>query len=503
MRSFLRSLVLVPVMLLGACAQLQPVELPDAPVSPASNAPAWDVLDPGFAGDWHVLLNDGPTALDWRLFAIDSATETIDIQTFLLTLDTVGAAVIDHLIAAADRGVRVRFLIDDSFLQGEDELVMLVHQHENMAFRVFNPYLRRGGGAITRQALNLAEFHRLDHRMHNKAMIVDGRVAIVGGRNLADEYFGLHGEANFRDLELIVGGPVVARIEEAFVDYWNDDWSLPIDQLTHVTPTHVDDAMVRALAGDAAALHDERDGAARAAAWQSLMGEAVPGASRLLVDEPPDENPALESEAPVQVANALMDLFDSAREEVVIVSAYFIPTEALESAIRRAEARGVSVRILTNSIRSNNHLSAHSAYRNHIAALLGFGADVYEVRADAADRTTYIRPPVSGKVLGLHAKALIIDHDRVFIGSANLDPRSLRINTEMGLVVTSEALNAVLREAVAPDFAAGNAWNLRYDDAGKVTWVSGDEVLTAQPVDSAFQRLEDWFFAHLPIEDEL
>ena len=163
----------------------------------------------------------------------------------------------------------------------------------------------------------------------------------------------------------------------------------------------------------------------------------------------------------------------------------------------------MSVQILTNSIRSNNHLSAHSAYRNHIAALMGFGADVYEVRADAADRTTYIRPPVGGKELGLHAKALIIDHDRVFIGSANLDPRSLRINTEMGLVVTSEALNAVLREAVAPDFAAGNAWNLRFDEAGEVIWVSGDEVLTAQPVDSAFQRLEDWFFAHLPIEDEL
>ncbi len=293
-RTIVRSLRLLPVLLLAACAQLQPVDLPDAPVSEASDARAWDVLQPGFDGDWHVLLNEGATALDWRLLAIDSATETIDVQTFLLTLDTVGASVIDHLIAAADRGVRVRFLIDDSFLMGEDELVMLVHRHENMAFRVFNPFLRRGGGGVTRQALNLAEFDRLDHRMHNKAMIVDGRVAIVGGRNLADEYFGLHGEANFRDLELIVGGPIVQRIEQAFVDYWNDDWSLPIDQLTDVEPEHVDEALVRERAAPAAALHAERDAAARNAAWQALMTQALPGSSRLLVDEPPEDSPALE-----------------------------------------------------------------------------------------------------------------------------------------------------------------------------------------------------------------
>ncbi len=437
------------------------------------------------------------------MLAIDSAVETIDIQTFLLELDAVGASIIDHLIAAAERGVRVRFLIDDSFLQGKDELVMLVHQHENMSFRIFNPYLRRSSDAITRQALNLAEFSRLDHRMHNKAMIVDGRIAIVGGRNLADEYFGLHAQANFRDLELIVGGPIVDRISTEFIEYWNGLWSVPFDQLTQVVPQHVDESAVRKRAAETLAIHQERGAQERQLAWQGLMKRAVPGQSTLLMDKPPGENPSLASEAPVQVADDLISLMDSAQEEIIIVSAYFIPTQALEEIIERVESRNVDVFILTNSIRSNNHLSAHSAYRNHINALLGFGADVYEVRVDAEDRPIYIRPPVGSKELALHAKALIIDHDRVFIGSANLDPRSMRINTEMGLLVTSKELNAILREAVAPDFADANSWKLQFNENDQIIWVSGDELRTAQPAASAFQNLADWFFAQLPIEDEL
>ena len=151
-------------------------------------------------------LNDGPTALEWRLRAIDSATASIDFQTFLWHFDTVGAAVLDHVVRAADRGVRVRMLVDDTFLVHEDSVLLALAEHPNIEYRVFNPFKRRAGGFATRQLLNLAEFGRLDHRMHNKAMVVDNRVAIVGGRNIADEYFGLDESANFRDLELLLGG---------------------------------------------------------------------------------------------------------------------------------------------------------------------------------------------------------------------------------------------------------------------------------------------------------
>jgi putative cardiolipin synthase len=249
--------------------------------------------------------------------------------------------------------------------------------------------------------------------------------------------------------------------------------------------------------------HTELDDAGRRAAWLALLDGADPGRGELLVDTPPKENPAARGEAPVQVADALVRLFDRAEREVIIVSAYLIPTPSLEGAVERAIARGVRVRILTNSIRSNNHLAAHSAYRNHIAALIGLGVQLHEVRADAADRALYMLSPTERKALALHAKALIIDDDQVFVGSANLDPRSLRINTEMGLLVRSKALNRRLRESLRPDFEEGNAWSLRLDERGRVLWIAGDQMLTAQPAESYMQRIEDWFLSHLPLEAEL
>jgi putative cardiolipin synthase len=158
---------------------------------------------------------------------------------------------------------------------------------------------------------------------------------------------------------------------------------------------------------------------------------------------------------------------------------------------------------LTNSISSNNHLAAHSAYRNHIRQLLSGGAELHEVRVDARDRYVYMFPPADQKSLALHAKALVIDHDKVFIGSANLDPRSLRINTEMGLLIESESLNARVRTAFEKDFAEANAWHLEIDERGEVVWVAEGVVLTSQPADSFMQRIEDWFLAHLPLEDKM
>ncbi len=339
--------------------------------------------------------------------------------------------------------------------------------------------------------------------MHNKAMIVDNRVAIVGGRNLADEYFGLHAVANFRDLEVIVGGRIVLEVSAEFDNYWNDRWSVPIESLSHVRHTHADLDVAREVCEANVHVHSEESSPDRLAAWRELASNGFSGEATLFADDPPVENPAAASEAPVQVANALTGMLDAARDEVLIVSAYLIPTPELEGAVERAVKRGVRIRMLTNSIRSNNHLTAHSAYRNHIRGLLDSGAELHEVRIDANDRHIYMLSPIEEKQLALHAKALIIDNDKVFIGSANLDPRSLRINTEMGFLIESEALNAEVRKAVTPDFSQTNAWQLQFDEDGQIVWVSHDVILTEQPAASMLQRIEDWFFAHLPLEDEL
>ena len=490
-------------MLAAACSSLQPVELPPEYTPAPTSTELWNALADERPGEWYVLLNDGPGALDWRLRAIDSATESIDLQTFLWTVDTVGSLVLDHLVAAAERGVTVKLLVDDSFLLGKDDILLELVSHPNIEYRIYNPYKRRSDNVVTRQALNLAEFHRLDHRMHNKAMIIDSRVAIVGGRNLADEYFGLHAVANFRDMEVIVGGPIVLDVAAEFDSYWNDRWAVPIESISHVRHVPADLAAARKVREENIHIHAEQTDAERLVAWRELAAIALGGKGTLFADKPPEENPAEADEAPVQVANALMAMIDAATEEILIVSAYLIPTPELEGAVRRAVERGVRIRMLTNSIRSNNHLTAHSAYRNHIRTLLDNGAELHEVRIDATDRDIYMLSPIEEKKLALHAKTLVIDSDRVFIGSANLDPRSLRINTEMGLLIESEALNAEVRRAVAPDFSNTNSWQLELDEQDQVVWVSHDVTLTEQPAGSVLQRIEDWFFSHLPIEDEL
>jgi len=498
-----RLFLFLPVLLTAGCSTLKPLELiPEYTASPASNA-IWDAVDESATGDWHVLLNKGPTALDWRLRAIDSASDSIDFQTFLWNFDTTGSMVLDHVVRAADRGVTVRILVDDTFLVHEDDLLLALAEHPNIEYRVFNPFKRRSGGFATRQLLNLAEFHRLDHRMHNKAMVVDNQVAIVGGRNIADEYFGLNDAANFRDLELLLGGQIVQKISVAFDDYWNDRWSFPIEALSHSVVSAERLAESRRVTNAASHLHAEASSEELIAKWLDLVANADTGDAILYVDDPPEGSPKNREEAPIQVANELVKLFDGAESEVVIVSAYLIPTPHLQGAVDRAIARGVRIRILTNSIGSNNHLSAHSAYRNHIDTLLTQGAELHEVRTDARDRDRYMLQPIDSKQLALHAKALVIDYDKVFIGSANLDPRSLRMNTEMGFLVVSEQFNRKLRAALEDDFSSPNAWRLDLQENGKVFWVDDDQTLKSQPASSFMQRIEDWFFSNLPIEGEL
>lgn len=406
-------------------------------------------------------------------------------------------------MAAANRGVVVRILIDDTFLITEDRMLVALADHPNIEYRVFNPHKHRTSGFVSRAFVNLTEFHRVDHRMHNKAMVVDNRIAIVGGRNLADEYFGLHSETNFRDLELLLGGPIVGEISNSFDDYFNDNWSLPIERVTHIKPNFVELDSARHVRDPEVYKYTETSMETRLRLWEDAIQNAISGEAVLFVDKPPVDNPAAESSAPVQLAMHMVALFEAAKEEILIISAYLIPSIDLEGAVKRAVRRGVDVRILTNSIRSNNHLAAHSAYRKHIHEMLSDGAKLHEVRVDARDRHFYMFPPTDKKSLALHAKALVIDRDKVFIGSANLDPRSLKLITEMGLLVYSKALNAEVRSMVEGDFLQENAWHLKLDDKGNVIWVSENVVLTSQPADSFMQRIEDWFFMHLPIEGEM
>jgi putative cardiolipin synthase len=495
--------VVIAVLAVCGCATLRPVaKEPEGAQAPVERG-IWSDVAKAHPSPWFYLLNTGADSLAWRLRAIDSAQRSIDLETFLWKSDGSGARMLAHLISAADRGVRVRILLDDSFTMRQDLAWRAVDEHPNISLRIYNPAQQRSGDAVVeRQLLNLGEFARLDHRMHNKLLLVDGRVAVVGGRNVADEYFGYDDGYNFRDVDVLTLDGSVGEMARHFDGFWNSTWTFPIDTLVPESARHRtlsdlrDWLLVHAplSTGGAPSLRD----------WLDVAHAAEQGGSRFVADKPAERDPSSPDESPEQVATALLQAIEQAKSEVTLVSAYLIPTESFESAVKRAVERGVHVRILTNSLRSNNHLAAHAAYRNHVHRLLRHGADLHEVRALAKDRDRYMLTPVEAKRLGLHAKVVVIDDDLAYVGSCNLDPRSLRINTEVGLLVESPDFNRALRQALAVDFELRNAWALRpTQDGNGIEWVGDDQVLATIPADSPMQRLEDWFLSLLPTEDEM
>ena len=360
------------VLLLVACAGIEPQRnrMVDraSPVDPFNN---WDWLPGSARQDALVPLSNGPNALQWRLRALRSASSSIDLQTFIWKDDKVGLALVREVAAAAERGVRVRVLLDDSFTANADPGIQALSQHPNISYRIYNPQVLRSGGLVMRELENLGDFARVNHRMHNKLLIVDGRVAFIGGRNQADEYFGYQNKQNFRDLELMVTGPILQQLDEVFDLYWNDPWTFPFGELDRAGGDQGFEQMKMWLDGNALTYADKAVSTRQE--WSAMLADEYPANLRLLVDRPPEAGPDID--APVQLGNELLRMIDSVQRDLILVAAYFIPTAALTDAIRRAVDRGVRVRVFTNSLGSNNHVSAHAAYARHRPELLRAGVE--------------------------------------------------------------------------------------------------------------------------------
>lgn len=499
-RYFQLSLLPVLSLLLLACSSIAPErDRPDEVALSPAPLENWPGLQDLTQDNRMVPLNSGAPGLHWRVRALRGATRSIDLQTFIWKADGVGLALVREVAAAAERGVRVRVLLDDSFLVHADAALRSLSQHANISYRIYNPVAQRGDGLVLRQLENISDFARINHRMHNKLMVVDGRIAIMGGRNLADEYYGYETEHNFRDFELLLSGPFVSELSEVFDLYWNDPWSLPIEDLQGTDGDWsyaAIDAWLQTHATKHLSLTD-----ATPTDWAALVSEGLPANIQLLVDVPPDSSPDLD--APVQLALELVARMNEVERDMMLVSAYFIPTEPLMDAIERATARGVRVRILTNSLGANNHVSAHAAYAAHRPALLKAGAELYELRPDASSRHLYLDPAVVNARLGLHEKGALFDECCLFVGSANLDPRSLRLNTEIGLLIDSPPLNARLRQLLATDLLPANAWKVELDERGELLWIGPQGAQRDTPPASFYLRAESWFFGLLPIEGQM
>lgn len=460
-----------------------------------------------------------------RAQMINAAERTLDVQYFIFHGDDTGKLLTDAMLRAADRGVRVRVLIDDSEASGRDAQIAALDAHPNIEIRLFNPFVYRGHAKLFRLVEFAFNAPRLDYRMHNKLFIADNSIALVGGRNIGDEYFQVSPESQLGDYDIFAAGPIVKQLSATFDDYWKSTLAIPVQALANGKPSEAAlDAYRKTLDEHRRQIKtDGTDYANRVASGEPLAGMLsgrVPlvWAHAQVVCDSPEKKRVEKGEMvgklmqrPVAAAAAAV------QSELLMVSPYFVPGDDGMQLFKELRKRNVRVRVLTNSLESTDELlqlMAYAGYAHYRVPLLETGVELYEVR------------PVLGKPRGsggrldsehpgrfaLHAKVFVFDRQRLFIGSMNFDQRSMRLNTEIGLIIDSPELarqTAARFESMArpansyvlalrPDGTGGSPhllWRTQID--GKV--VEYDRA----PARSAGQRAKANFFSLLPLDNEL
>jgi putative cardiolipin synthase len=388
------------------------------------------------------LIPDGDQALASRIALMRRAERSLDVQTYHLACDATGALFLSELRHAAARGVRVRLLVDDLYAAGQDALYAALAAHANVEVRMFNPLPVRDASFGTRIALSLHEFSRINRRMHNKLFIADGAFAIAGGRNIADEYYMRSAQANFVDMDVLAAGAVVHELAAVFDTYWNSERAYPIGALTGAVDAAQFDQLNAAPA--------EEPGYA---AWDHFGREAIPAqlqrgtlqlhAARVQVLA---EQPSKAAGAQTRTTRAAAaEVFGAAQSELTTVSPYFVPGEAGMAMLRQVQQRGATVNVTTNSLGATDEPLVHAGYARYRVALLKMDVKLQELGATLSQKTGLLGDfrSSSGR---LHAKLAVIDGRRLFIGSMNMDGRSERHNTELGLVIDSPELAAEVVE---------------------------------------------------------
>jgi putative cardiolipin synthase len=444
-------------------------------------------------------LADGIDALGARLGMIEAAERSIDLKTFLIKPDIAGTLIWLKLYEAAERGVKIRLLFDDVFTTMRDDQIATLDAHPNVEIRAFNPLSRN-----TVTAGNfLLDFGRVNRRMHNKAMIADGSFAIIGGRNIADEYYQVGIDHEFADFDLFLTGAPVRQLSSAFDLYWNDRWALPLSALVSG-----DDGPLAAALGSFRERADSQEAEVyRRAVGSTFLADLragrVPlfdGRARVVVDDP-DKLRRPPGKGPFVVGEALYQMMNRAQRDVLVLTPYFVPEEYGAAFFEGLVRRGVRVRVVTNSLASTNHAYVHGAYVRYRDRLLSAGVEFLEVRSDAAKVTG-----VADANLTMHTKLVIVDDRSLFVGSTNLDPRSIRQNTEIGTVIESPDLARGIRQRV--DLIARDyAFRLDRDKAGETLWryegTGRREVFRGEPLAGLWDILVAAISALLPIESQL
>lgn len=470
--------VLLPwLALLGGCASL-----PDAPRAPVAPSQAFDrPLDtalgrahaaalqhhPGQSG--YRIIDDGASALMTLAALADLAERSIDLKYYIFAADATGHFLLRQLVAAADRGVRVRLLLDDFPLAYDDAALADLAAHPHIEVRLFNPFPTRA--RWTRPFQLVAHLDRLGRRMHSKLFAVDGQVAVLGGRNIGNHYMEGNGPTNFRDIDILASGPVVANLLKSFDAFWNHPLAVPVEAFATADANAQSPWRSHPAEGETGteAYGPRIEYATRRAEFveRLLDGTSLIRAHGQAFAELPERETTPAGRAGSRVFRALAQARRDARQEIVYAAAYFVPGNGGVRTLTDLAARGVRVRVLTNSLASTDVVAVHAGYARYRAALLAGGVELFEYRAEARRPAPpgghRLRPGSSESAL--HSKAIIYDRHKLWIGSANYDPRSRRLNAELGLLIDSPALAHELLALLEHDLAPEHSWRLALEPA--------------------------------------
>ena len=415
-----------------------------------------------------LLLERGATALIARAWLIQNATEQIDAQYFIFQADNAGIVAVDLLLLAAERGVRVRLLVDDTLPQGDPELLAALSAHPNAEVRIYNPVINVGRSAPGKIGAVVTDFRGVNQRMHNKLFLADGRVAITGGRNVGEAYFDLQQDHNYRDRDVLLVEGAVASAQVSFDEFWNHSLSQPLETLLRKPLKYSPESIWPVL---------HQYGCNPANFLPSIRARIakVPEALRNRVDvglydevshtdyisDEPGKNDSETLLGGGITTNALIELVREAKESIVIQTPYLVTTDVGLAVFGGAVARGVEVRILTNSLSSTDNIMAFAGYKKVADGLLAAGVELFELKPHLAGQNEIMNGPVANRYrsdMALHAKSMVVDGRIAVVGSFNLDPRSANLNTESITVMYSDAVAQHLLGRMENEMKPENAW---------------------------------------------
>ncbi len=449
------------------------------------------------------VLEKGEESLIGRAWLTRNAQRTIDVQYFIWSTDNIGILAAEHLLSAAERGVRVRVLVDDLLIDAQDETLLLLSAHANVHIRIYNPNLTVGVGFWQRVRNAFSGFRSINLRMHDKTAIFDGVAGITGGRNMADEYFDYDHEYNFRDRDVLLLGKAVSDMTENFEEFWNSGFAHPVEAILEDAAENVTPADVRRRALE---LHryaadpknfepQVRQAIDQAPAHFPAIIDSMSWEDVAFISDVPGKNPGNEGLAGGGESTArLVDAVRNATTSILIQSPYLVMPEGGIELFRELVDRGVRIRVSTNSLASTDNIQAFSGYQGQRKALLRAGVELYEFRPYPAIREElilrYPRIAANNPIFALHAKSMVVDDRLVFIGTFNLDPRSANLNTEVGVLIDSSELARQLTASIERDMDPGNSWRTRLD--------SNPDVAVGR-----WKRFKAWFNRILPLEPVL